>query len=59
MAVPKRKTSKSAKNKRRSHHALKLGSICSCQNCGAMIKMHRVCRECGFYRKKEIIKKDN
>ncbi|WP_027063363.1 50S ribosomal protein L32 [Mesoplasma seiffertii] len=53
MAVPFRKTSKAAKNKRRSHLALAAASIVSCGNCGAMIKPHRVCRECGFYKGKE------
>ncbi|AJM71705.1 MULTISPECIES: 50S ribosomal protein L32 [Mycoplasma] len=54
MAVPFRKTSKSAKNKRRSHLALVASAIVSCTNCGAMIKPHRVCRECGFYKQKEV-----
>lgn len=54
MAVPFRKTSKAAKNKRRSH--LKIGdvSLVSCANCGVMIKPHRVCKECGFYKGKEV-----
>ncbi|ATZ18652.1 50S ribosomal protein L32 [Williamsoniiplasma somnilux] len=56
MAVPFRKTSKAAKNKRRSHLALASASIVSCANCGAMIKPHHVCRECGFYKGKEIKK---
>jgi len=55
MAVPFRKTSKAAKNKRRSHLALQSQAIISCNNCGAMIKPHRVCRECGFYKGKEAI----
>lgn len=55
MAVPFRKTSKAAKNKRRSHLALSVGTIINCANCGAMIKPHRVCRECGFYKGKEAI----
>ncbi|QBQ07961.1 50S ribosomal protein L32 [Spiroplasma gladiatoris] len=58
MAVPFRKTSKAAKNKRRSHLALVSASLMSCQNCGATIKPHRVCRECGYYKNKEVVKKD-
>ncbi|ABC01215.1 MULTISPECIES: 50S ribosomal protein L32 [Mycoplasma mycoides group] len=54
MAVPFRKTSKSAKNKRRSHLALSAASLVSCTNCGAMIKPHHVCKECGFYKNKEV-----
>ncbi|PPE05447.1 50S ribosomal protein L32 [Williamsoniiplasma lucivorax] len=56
MAVPFRKTSKAAKNKRRSHLALTPDTLMSCTNCGAIIKPHRVCRECGFYKGKEAIK---
>lgn len=58
MAVPFRKTSKAAKNKRRSHLALLNSNIISCQNCGSMIKPHKVCRECGYYKNKEVIKVD-
>ncbi|AHI54010.1 50S ribosomal protein L32 [Spiroplasma sabaudiense Ar-1343] len=56
MAVPFRKTSKAAKNKRRSHLALVSTAIVSCQNCGAMIRPHRVCRECGNYKGKEVVR---
>ncbi|WP_338971364.1 50S ribosomal protein L32 [Spiroplasma endosymbiont of Panorpa germanica] len=59
MAVPFRKTSKAAKNKRRSHLSLVSNAIISCQNCGAMIRPHRVCRECGNYKGKEVVKIDN
>ncbi|AGR41477.1 50S ribosomal protein L32 [Spiroplasma taiwanense] len=58
MAVPFRKTSKAAKNKRRSHLSLVSSSIIPCQNCGSMIKPHRVCRECGYYKNKEAKKVD-
>ncbi|AKU79478.1 50S ribosomal protein L32 [Spiroplasma turonicum] len=58
MAVPFRKTSKAAKNKRRSHLALVSSAIISCTNCGSMIRPHRVCRECGYYKNKEVKKVD-
>lgn len=57
MAVPFRKTSKAAKNKRRSHLALTATTIVSCTNCGTMVKPHHVCKECGFYKGKEVINK--
>lgn len=50
MAVPKRKTSKTRKNLRRSHHALTPPGRSQCPNCGAARLPHRVCRECGHYR---------
>lgn len=55
MAVPKRKTSHQAKNKRRSHLRLKNPAIIKCGNCGATARPHRICGECGFYKNKEII----
>jgi large subunit ribosomal protein L32 len=49
MAVPKRKTSKSRKNKRRSHHGLAPPALAKCPQCGAAKQPHRICGECGFY----------
>ncbi len=56
MAVPFRKTSKAAKRKRRSHFKIALGILTDCKNCGSFIKPHHICKECGFYKKQEIIK---
>lgn len=50
MAVPKRKTSKSRKNLRRSHHGLAEPARARCSQCGATRLPHRVCAECGTYR---------
>ncbi len=58
MAVPFRKVSKTRKRMRRSHNALVIKTVTSCPNCGEMIKPHRVCKNCGYYKKEEIIKKD-
>ncbi len=55
MAVPKRKTSKTRRNKRRSHDALKLNvAIVRCEDCGAWKERHRVCMECGTYRGRTV-----
>ena len=58
MAVPQRRTSKTVKRKRRSHERLQMPNLSACSNCGEMIKPHRVCKNCGFYKKEEIISKD-
>ena len=58
MAVPFRKVSKTRKRMRRSHNALIAKTVTSCPNCGEMIKPHRVCKHCGYYKKEEIITKD-
>lgn len=55
MAVPKRKTSKSKRDKRRTHHKLKLLSIVECPRCHSKKISHRVCENCGYYAEHEII----
>ena len=50
MAVPKRKTSKARKNKRRaSSYTLNKPTIARCPQCDAPKLPHRVCRSCGYY----------
>ena len=58
MAVPFRKVSKTRKRMRRSHNALETVGTTVCKECGATIKPHRVCKNCGTYNKKEIIPQD-
>lgn len=55
MAVPKRKTSKSKRDMRRSHHALVPSSMNECKNCGELKRPHHVCHECGFYDGREVV----
>lgn len=56
MAVPKRKTSKQRKHKRRTHFKLSAPGLVACPQCHALKMAHRVCKECGFYDGKEIVK---
>lgn len=55
-AVPFHRVSKSRKRLRRSHNALTPVGIVKCPNCGEMIKPHRVCPKCGFYKGQEEVK---
>ena len=50
MAVPFRRTSKTKKRMRRTHYKVEANSMVKCSNCGALIRPHRVCDECGFYK---------
>jgi large subunit ribosomal protein L32 len=54
MAVPKKKVSKSRRNMRRSHHALKPVSSIECPNCGELKRPHHVCSACGQYDGREV-----
>ena len=56
MAVPKRKVSKARRDKRRSSvWKLDMPGMTQCK-CGEYNLSHRVCRACGVYNGKELIK---
>ena len=57
MAHPKRKISKTRRDKRRTHYKAKETTIYNCPNCGNAVAYHRVCEECGHYRGKVAIEK--
>lgn len=44
---------------RRSHNALTAVGTTKCTNCGEMIRPHRVCPACGFYKGKEEVSKED
>ena len=58
MAVPKKKTSKSKRDMRRSHDRVKMPNVTLCPQCHEPVLPHRVCVQCGTYRGKTIIKKE-
>ncbi|MDX1701132.1 MAG: 50S ribosomal protein L32 [Melioribacteraceae bacterium] len=49
MAHPKRKISKSRRDKRRTHYKASAPSLSTCSNCGEIKLSHRVCPSCGYY----------
>lgn len=55
MAVPKKKTSKSKKRSRRSHHHVPKPTVISCPDCGAPALPHRVCPSCGQYKGVKVL----
>ena len=57
MAVPKRKTSKSKRNMRRSHDAIGLLNIIKDKESGEPRLSHRIDLSTGIYNGKQIIKK--
>jgi len=46
---------KSHTGKRRSHHSLKKAVLPLCAKCGEKKFPHRVCKNCGTYKKKSIL----
>jgi len=55
MAVPKRKTSKARRDKRRANWKLTVPGLIKCPKCQELIMPHRVCGACGSYKGKEVI----
>jgi large subunit ribosomal protein L32 len=55
MAVPKKKTSKSKRDMRRSHDGLSAPALSICPQCKEPKQPHRICSTCGTYKGKEII----
>jgi len=58
MAVPKDRTSRSKRDKRRSHDALVMPPRSVCPRCGEPKAPHRVCANCGTYRGREVIRSE-
>ncbi|MBL8793640.1 MAG: 50S ribosomal protein L32 [Planctomycetia bacterium] len=55
MAVPKRRTSRARQGKRRSHQHLKPIQVQYCPECSNPVLPHRVCSNCGYYQKREVV----
>jgi large subunit ribosomal protein L32 len=55
MAVPKRRQSKTRRDKRRTGDKAPMPTWSTCSNCGEPQRPHHVCAKCGFYKGKEEI----
>ncbi|NLI32717.1 MAG: 50S ribosomal protein L32 [Deltaproteobacteria bacterium] len=55
MGVPKRKTSKARRDKRRAHDSVSPPSLSRCPQCNEMRLPHRVCPSCGYYRNRVVL----
>lgn len=49
MPNPKRKMSKTRRDKRRTHYKATVPSFGTCSNCGDMKLTHNACSSCGYY----------
>ena len=55
MAVPKKKHSKSRRDKRRSHDSLTPPNVVPCPQCNEPRLPHHICLHCGYYKKEVVI----
>ena len=55
MAVPKRKKSKSKRDKRRTHQKIAGPNLTSCPQCGDPRLPHHACPSCGTYKGRTVI----
>ena len=55
MAVPKRKKSKSRRDKRRTHQKLDAPNLSECPQCGEAKLPHHACPACGYYKGRKVI----
>ncbi|MDY0163168.1 50S ribosomal protein L32 [Desulfobotulus sp.] len=55
MAVPKRRTSKSRRDKRRTHKKTAAPNIAACPECGEAKQSHAACRSCGTYKGRTVL----
>jgi len=58
MAVPKRRTSKMRAATRKANWKLSAPGIAECPQCHEMKLAHRVCKNCGYYDGKSVVKVD-
>ncbi len=55
MAVPKRKTSPSRRNMRRSHHALEANTYIEDKETGELRRPHHIDLKTGMYKGRQVI----
>lgn len=55
MPVPKRKTSKSRRDKRSSTKFIRPRAFAICSNCDNPVNPHQACFHCGFYKGRRVL----
>lgn len=58
MAVPKKRKSRAKRDTRRAHDHVNLPNLSTCPQCHEPVLPHRVCPECGTYKGRTIIAKE-
>ena len=55
MGVPKRKTSKARRDKRRANQGVAVPALARCSQCNEMRLAHRACPNCGYYKGRLVL----
>jgi large subunit ribosomal protein L32 len=58
-AVPKTKVSRHRRGNRRRNQMLDAPTLVVCPQCRALMRAHRVCKNCGTYRGRQVIELGN
>lgn len=58
MAVPKKRTSRARRDKRRATHKATQATLSSCPRCHSPRIPHRVCPTCGTYAGREVVRQE-
>ena len=58
MAVPKKRTSSTRRDKRRTHKKASLKQYVTCPECGENALPHRICEHCGSYGGRVVIQQE-
>ena len=58
MALPKTRYAHARQGERRAHLALKRPQLTECSQCHQPKRPHAICRNCGYYDGREVIKTD-
>ncbi|MEI6134536.1 MAG: 50S ribosomal protein L32 [Desulfomonile sp.] len=55
MPVPKKRVSRTRRDKRRTHDALTPVNLSKCPECSQPVVPHRVCPSCGYYKNRTVL----
>ncbi len=58
MAEPKKRLTSTRSGNRRSHLKISKPALGVCPNCKGHIQSHTVCKSCGYYKGKQVLKQN-
>ena len=56
MGVPKRKHSRSRRDSRSANKGIRPKIVASCQTCQVPVMPHQVCKDCGYYKGRKVLR---